>query len=294
MLNILITGAGGFLGSALAIKLSNSHHQVSLLVKRTSTLERLRGLETKFLIGFTETNEEITSFINYINPDIVIHTACMYGRNQEDALTIADINIRLGLVLLNTMSKLNKPTTFINTDTALTEDVNAYSLSKKQFTKWGKLIASDTSKRIKFINVILQTTFGPNDDTSKLIPHILGSCNRNAPYLNLTSGEQKRDFIYITDAVNAYIHIINNASRIENCVDIDVGSGIAVSIQETVNTIVKLTSSKTRPRFGVIPQRYSEPMLCVANTTYLRSLGWDPIYILESGLKKIIGIENNK
>jgi nucleoside-diphosphate-sugar epimerase len=294
MLNILITGAGGFLGSALAIKLSNSLHQVSLLVKRTSTLERLRGLETKFLIGFTETNEEITSFINYINPDIVIHTACSYGREQEDVLTIADINIRLGLVLLNTISKLNKPITFINTDTALNEDVNAYSLSKKQFARWGKLLAHDPTKRIKFINVILQSTFGPYDDTSKLIPNMLEACKRNDPYLNLTLGEQKRDFIYITDAVNAYIHIINNASRIENCVDIDVGSGIAVSIQETAKTIVKLTRSKTGLRFGVIPQRHSEPMLCVANTTYLRSLGWNPMYILESGLKNIIEIKNNK
>ena len=294
MLNILITGAGGFLGSALAVKLFNSHHQVSLLVKRTSTLERLRGFEPKFLIGFTETNEEITSFINHINPDIVIHTACSYGRKQEDILTIADINIRLGLLILNTISKLNKPTTFINTDTALNEDVNAYSLSKKQFSKWGKLSASDPSKRIKFINVILQSAFGPNDDTSKLIPHVLESCNRNVPYLNLTTGEQKRDFIYITDAANAYMHIINNISRIENFSDIDVGSGIAVSIQEAVKIITKLTRSKTELRFGVVPQRQSEPVLCVANTTYIRSLGWDPMYTLESGLKKIIEAENNK
>lgn len=294
MLNVLITGAGGFLGSSIAIKLSQSNNRVSILVKRSSTLKRLSKYNSNFLTGFTETDEEIISFIQKINPDIVIHTACSYGRKQENIITIYDINTRLGLVILNAISKLNKPVTFINTDTVLNEDVNAYALSKKQFVKWGKLIAFNSSEKIKFINIILQSTFGPNDDTIKLIPHLLESSINNVKYLDLTPGEQKRDFIFIADVVDAYMIIINKSKFLQNFIDVDVGSGTAVSIKEVARTIIQLTKSKTELRFGALPYRYSEPMLCVANTTYLRSLGWRPMYTLESGLKKIIEAEGFK
>lgn len=290
-MNILITGSSGFMGSAIALHLHDIGHHVALLLRPTSSLHRLRGRDSSFEVDRCSTDDETNAFIRRIQPDVVIHTACAYGHHGETLVQLSDANVRLGLIILQAAMNQEKPVTFINTGTVLDANVSPYALTKHQLSQWGSFLASQSSNQLQFINVLLQHMYGPGDDPSKFSTHVLNTCYRNEATLNLTAGEQQRDFIYIDDVVSAYSTLIAQRDKLEKSLDIEVGTGISPTIREFVQTVHRLTSSRTELRFGVMPYRPNEPMNCQANIKRLRTLGWQPIFDLEQGLKRTIELE---
>ena len=293
MQRVLLTGASGFLGSALALHLSNAGHRPSLLLRPTSRLDRLKGQVSSFEICRCRSDAEICDYVAEIQPDVVIHTACAYGRNEESGLELLDANVRFGLNILQGLLKTKKPTTFINTGTVLSPGVSPYALTKDQFVQWGRAIAT-RDNALRFVNVKLQHMYGPGDDLSKFTTHVLHACNRNEPTLKLTAGEQARDFIYIDDVVTAYSTLLMHCNKLEPVSDIDVGSGTAPTIRYFVETVHSLTASRTKLLFGALPYRANEAMHCQADIFRMTGLGWAPKYDLEAGLKKTIELEFSK
>jgi CDP-paratose synthetase len=290
---LLITGASGFLGSALALHFLEAGHRVALLMRQTSQLVRLRGRESAFSLRRCGTDEEIAEFISRIEPDAVIHTACAYGRHSESQVAINDSNLRFGLVILQALLRTNNPVTFINTGTVLEANLSPYALTKHQFAQWGQFLSSQSSHQLRFVNVLLQHMYGPGDDPSKFATYVINTCQRNEPTLKLTAGEQKRDFIYIDDVVSAYSTLIEKRNELAEIVDIEVGSGSAPTIREFVQTVHKLTSSKTELQIGALPYRPNEPMHLQADISQMNALGWQPKFNLELGLRRTLELEFN-
>ncbi|QWD80040.1 NAD(P)-dependent oxidoreductase [Polynucleobacter sp. MWH-Spelu-300-X4] len=289
-MNILITGAGGFLGSALARRLGEMDHQVSLLVRKNTDLYRLTDLSI-YKIGRCETDQEITQFIREVYPDIVIHTACCYGRNGESIIKIIDSNLRFGALILNVINSLEKKVSFINTGTVLSRDVSLYALTKIQFQELGIYETKHSNRNTQFINIKLQHMYGPGDSASKFTSYVINACRNNVSKLPLSLGEQTRDFVYIDDVVDAYITILENLSKLEKAQHIELGSGEAPCLRDFVETVHKLTSSKTELLFGQIPYRENDVMCMVANIDKLKSMGWIPKFDLEAGIKKTIEMD---
>lgn len=268
-------------------------NQVSLLVRKNTNLNRLTDL-SPFKIGRCETDAEINEFISDASPDVVIHTACCYGRNGESALQMVDSNIRYGTVILEGLKGLNKRATFINTGTVLSREVSLYALTKIQFEELGCYVANVSSPNIQFLNIKLQHMYGPGDDASKFTSYVINACNNNVPALPLTLGEQKRDFIYIDDVVGAYIKILENVTKLNRIHQIELGSGEAPRLRDFVETVHKLTGSKTELLFGQIPYRENDAMCIVANIDVLKTLGWIPKFDIASGIKKTIEMDSLK
>ena len=288
-MNVLLTGGSGFLGSALALRLHRAGHPVALLLRPASRLERLRGLDGAFDLGRCATDDALEAFVRRIRPDVTIHTACAYGRRGESMVQLTDANQRLGLALLQALERIDRPVTFINTGTVLAPDVSPYALSKHQFARWGRFLADRSGGRLRFVNVLLQHMYGPGDDTSKFTAHVLHACHRNRPALELSAGEQRRDFIYIDDVVDAYLTLLERGTG--PAPDIEVGSGSAPTVREFVETVHRLTASRTELLFGARPYRTGEAMHHQADIAYMRSLGWAPKFDLETGLRKTIDLE---
>ena len=289
-MNILITGASGFLGSALAQKLGEMNYQISLLLRKNTSLYRLQDT-SPFKIGRCESDSEINEFISDICPDVVIHTACCYGRGGESPLQIIDSNIRFGAVILNAIKGLKKKTSFINAGTVLSRNVSLYALTKKQFEEFGFCITNKSNQNIQFINIKLQHMYGPGDDASKFTSYVINACKNNVPTLPLTFGEQKRDFIYIDDVVDAYVKIVESLITLKNVEQIDLGSGVASRLRDFVETAHKLTNSKTELLFGKIPYRENDEMCLVANIDALKKLGWIPKIDIKTGIKNTIEMD---
>lgn len=237
------------------------------------------------------TDAEVDAFVKKVQPEVVVHTACAYGRQGETSLQLFDANLRLGLVILQALRHAAQPVRFMNTGSALAPEVSLYALSKNQFAQWGRMLATQSGGQLRFINVLLQHLYGPGDDASKFTTHVLHACQRNDPTLKLTAGEQARDFIYIDDVVSAYDTLLTQRHQLDTEQDIEVGSGVAPTIRQFVETAHRLTASRTELLFGALPYRANEAMHCLANVARISQLGWAPTFDLNAGLKKTIELE---
>ncbi|HET8729844.1 MAG TPA: NAD(P)-dependent oxidoreductase [Moraxellaceae bacterium] len=285
-MRVLITGASGFLGSALVRGLAVAGHAVVALLRERSDDHRLLPLPPGVSVVRCADTAAVRQAIADARPDVLVHTACNYGRHGESFAAIADTNLGFGLAVLDAAIAAGVPH-FVNTDTVLDRRTNAYALSKKQFAEWAVWLAEQG--RITVTNVLLQHMYGPFDDPSKFSTHVLRSCHANVESLALTPGQQQRDFIHIDDVVSAYACLLAPAGA--GWRDVEVGTGDAPTLEAFVRLVHRLTGSQTRLDFGAVPYRTGEAMCFVADTTALRALGWRPRYSLEAGLTQTIAME---
>ena len=286
--NVLITGASGFLGSKLALEFLALGHNVSLILRPNSLLDRLGKHASEFIIERPTQKFEFEDFLSRTSPDTIVHTACSYGRNGECPVELSDGNFRFGLMVMQSAIMLGKSVNFINTGTVLQPEVNLYALTKHYFSKTGHILASDTNSKLSFINVYLEHMYGPGDHDTKFTTHVLKACLKNVPKLDLTSGTQARDFIYIDDVISALVKIVERAENLGVSTNIEVGSGEAPSVREFVETAHRLTGSSTRLNFGAVPFRAKEALHSQADITFMKTMGWKPKFNLETGIKKTL------
>lgn len=285
-MNILLTGATGYLGSHLAKAFVADGHRVVALKRKTSSLRRLTGLQDKLCFYDIDTLDLARPFKEQGVIDAVVHTATCYGRAGEKVSEVFEANTLFPLRLLEAANYFNTAT-FFNTDTILHPYINAYSLSKKQFADWGRQLSA--SAQILFINIRLEHMYGPGDDRSKFTTWIVERCVSNAPTIDLTAGDQLLDFIYVDDVVAAYRCLLKHSADMNRGYqELGLGTGSSVRLREFVEMVHRFSDSSAQLRFGVLPYREHEIMQSHANTRKLQNLGWKPFVDLPSGLKKMI------
>ena len=283
---ILITGITGFLGSKLAMELVRTGYEVIALKRKSSSLKRLESFKNEITLYNIEEVDFQNVFKTHNKIDFIIHTATSYGRNNESPWEIFEANTGFPLKLLDAASMANV-SKFINTDTILDKYLNLYSLSKNHLLEWGKFYSM--RNKIEFINMRLEHFYGSDDDDSKFTSYVINKCNSNTKTLQLTSGEQKRDFIYIDDVVTAYTTVLKRVNSHNKWFDeYDVGSGNSSSIKDFVEMVRRLTNSNIELNFGALPYRKNEVMNSKADVKRLIDLGWKCKYNLEEGLKLTI------
>jgi len=280
---ILMTGITGYLGSQLAKTLLAKGFDVIALKRKSSSMGRIEPILNEITLYDLEVLDHNEPFQSHPEIDAVIHTATCYGRNNETVRQVAESNTIFPLRLLDTAISAGVKT-FINTDTTLDKYLNSYSLSKSQFMEWGKYFS--LKNKFHFINMRLEHFYGPGDNDSKFTSYVINSCIENIPNLELTLGEQKRDFIYIDDVISAYLILLGKMDTFsDEFNEFDVGSGEAISIKDFVKIVHQLTHSQSFLDFGAIPYRKGEVMLSEINIEPLNQLGWECKTKLEQGLE---------
>mgnify|MGYP003398306604 FL=1 len=284
---ILLTGSTGFLGSYLLKSFVKSGYEVIALKRSTSNTYRINDyLKKVTLYNIDKVNLEDIFKKHKIN--IVINTVTNYGRIDNKISSILDTNLIFGLKLLEESVNSNAKA-FINTDTLLERNINAYALSKAQLVDWIKFLSN---KNTKMVNIKIEHMYGALDDENKFIYWLINKLKQNVEKIDLTSGVQKRDFIYIDDIVSAYEIIIQNINTFSNYEEFELGSGNSIEVKNFVEKIYQEILNKqtlsTKLNFGAVSYRDNENMNIQANIEKLTNLAWKPKVSIKDGIKKIL------
>lgn len=287
MNRILITGATGFLGSHLCRRFLQEGFSVGIVIRPTSNTWRINDVLDRLEV-FDLGTHSIGNIVSQFKPNHIIHTACDYGRKDSSLSKLVDTNISFPIHLLEAAIS-NKVETFVNTDTLLPENVNEYSLSKAQFRNW----LESKSSEIAVINLKLEHMYGPKDDENKFVFWLIRQLTDDSVHgVPLTSGVQKRDFIYIDDVVDAFLITVQN--KTEGYHSFDVATDHCIEVKEFVTVLVKQLELKAKEKyfhklkFGEKSYRKGELMNPELDNSLLKEIGWSPKVSLDNGIANII------
>lgn len=284
---VLISGINGFLGSHLAIQLKSKFEVIGL----ESSLGNLHRIRNENFLVYESKVENLETIFKEHQVYAVVNVATIYRRSEEPILNLLQTNINLPVRLFE-LSVKYRIGLFLNTDSFFNDSKYSYSylsdytLSKKHSLEWLYLLAQNSS--CKLVNMKIFHMYGENDSPGKFVPFIINRIKNNMESIDLTNGEQSRDFIYIKDVVDAYQFVLLNNNKIENKQNFEIGTGKSYTIRQLVNTIKEITGSSSKLLFGALPYREGEIMKSVCNNKELKELGWTPRFSLNEGLTKII------
>ena len=136
---------------------------------------------------------------------------------------------------------------------------------------------------LNFTSFRLFNVYGPRSRTTgaygAMFGVFLAQKIANKPMTVVGNGNQKRDFTYVSDVVNALL--LSISSKKSNNKILNLGTGIPVS----VNQIVKMLNGKKI----FIPKRPGEPDITVADITNIKKyLNWKPRVDIKLGIKKLL------
>jgi nucleoside-diphosphate-sugar epimerase len=286
---VIVSGATGFLGSRLCVRLAAEGYHVVGLKRSTSSLRRLADTAEEITLVDIDRITPAEALDCVGRPDAIVHAATCYGRDGESHAEVVAANHDLPLALLRAAASSGVET-FVNSDTVLPSSAGTYAASKRRFLEEARPIVRAAGMRL--INLRVQHMYGPGDDDGKFVTRVARACASGAPFLELTSGDQKRDFVYVEDVVDAYVLVLASRGALPApCAELDVGSGTAMPVRDLVELIHRLAGSTTELRFGAVSQRPHEAELEAADVKALTTLGWRCRTSLAEGIAKVLETE---
>lgn len=283
-MTVAITGGTGFLGSRIVRASVASGYEVVVLKRRSSDLTKLSGVLDRIRLFDLDLVDAEAMAGRIGRVQVLIHAATCYGRSGESPAQVVNANLLLPLQLLSTLSVAGCQY-FVNTDTSLPRTYSRYALSKKQLLEWVPLVLDGSTTRL--VNVKLENVYGPGDSGKALANHVIESLVMNVPEIPLTDGRQMRDFVYVDDAVSAYLALLK---RIFAGLPVDdtyeVGTGTAISVRQFAETAHRVIGGGSHLRFGALKTRPDEIMESRADITGLARIGWYPKVGLEEGISR--------
>lgn len=300
-IKVLVTGISGFIGSYLARRLAEEGAEVYGLIRNSSNLWRIKDLKNQIDLRYADLTdfESVRKAVQDIKPQKVFHLAAYVdvSRSFEVMDDMVEVNIKGTLNLLRALVGSGYDC-FINTGTCeeygdnlvpfleeqVPNPVSLYSASKVATTMFCQMLHK--TKGLPIITLRPFLTYGPRQESNMLIPSLIKKALKGEA-LEMTEGEQTREFNYVDDIVDGFIKASITPEAIGEIINI--GNGLEYKIKEVVEIILKLMNSSVKPKFGALAYRPGETWHFYCDNTKAKEiLGWKPKVSLEDGLRMTI------
>jgi nucleoside-diphosphate-sugar epimerase len=287
----LVTGASGFIGSALSRRLQQHGVTVHGISRQPPERHRqdIRWWQSNLL-----SLDDVRKIARAVQPDFIFDLASYVvgSRSVELVLPTMQANLlsAVNLLIAATESGCRRIVLSGSMEEPQPEKCwvvpcSPYAAAKFAASTYGRMFHS--LYKIPVATLRLFMVYGPGQqDLKKLIPYvILSLLEGRAP--ELSSGVRRVDWIYIDDIVDGYL-----AAAVAKGAEgstIDLGSGELISVRGIVERLVEMVDpAGAKPRFGAIPDRPMEQESRADLTNARALLGWQPQTTLDIGLQRTV------
>ncbi len=303
---VLVTGAGGFIGSHL------TEHLVKLGVS-VRALVRYNSMGTWGWLDDSVTRKDIEVMLGDIcdrdsiqkaaeGMDMIFHLAALIAipYSYHTPVSYVRTNVEGTLNVLQAAREANVERV-IHTSTSETYGTAQYVPINESHPLQGQSpysaskIGADKMAEAFYLSfdlpvVIIRpfNTFGPRQSARAIIPTIITQC-LNKQTLQLGNLHPTRDLNYVTDIAEGFILAATKPEAIGKTINL--GSGREISIGELAKLIDGLSGQKsviTTDNKRVRPDSSEVERLLADNTLARTLLGWEPNVSLEDGLAHTI------
>ncbi len=303
---VLVTGAGGFIGSHLTERLVELGAKTRAFVRYSSTgswgwLDQspLKN-DVEVVLGDIRDQDTVAHALDGV--DIVFHLAALiaipysyqaplsYVRtNVEGTLNVLQAAQRAGseiVVHTSTSEVYGTARTVPIDENHPLQGQSPYSASKIGADKIAE--SFHLSFGLPVVTVRPFNTFGPRQSARAVIPTIVTQASSGSE-IRLGNLEPTRDLNFVADTVEGFIKAAETPKAIGETINL--GSGREISIRDLAAMILKLMNRDipiTLEDARVRPENSEVDRLCADSRKGQSILGWTPKYSLEDGLAATI------
>lgn len=304
---VLVTGAGGFIGSHVVEALVRAGCRVTALLHYDARADRgnLEFVDPAVLAEVEIRAGDVCDggFMSQLiaGQHVVLHLAALIGipysyvapasyvsTNIQGTLNVLQAALTHGIerVVHTSTSECYGTAQYVPID----EAHPLHAQSPYAATKIGADKLAESFHRsfdLPVATIRPFNTYGPRQSARAVIPTVLSQLLAGVPALRLGSLTPVRDFNYAEDTASGFLAIARSDAAIGRVTN--VGAGRGVTIGEFVEIAQRVTGRNVPliQEAGRVRPDASEVMALICDNTQAREIaGWEPAHTLEEGVRK--------
>lgn len=301
--HVAITGATGFIGSAVLKELLLNGTRVTVLLRPDSNTARLNPIDGFETFTYSHLLDQSTiDGLREHKPDVFIHCGWRgvggHERNESFQIT-SNVPATIDAVELAAAAGcrqwigLGSQAEYGNLNLRINEDAPLLPTTvygKAKLAAGVAAIALCETRKIAGVWIRVFSTYGPGDAPYWFIPHVIQEfIAGRAP--KLTKCDQLWDYLYVGDAARAVARIANGTTAGV----FNLGSGFARPLKHVIETIRKELAPRLQPDYGAIPYRPDQVMHLEADISRLQAAtAWKPTMNLTDGIRATVAFERTR
>jgi len=300
-MNFLVTGAAGFLGSALANRLAREGHQVRGIDDLSAGDPERLDPGVLFSRGDIVDRPKLWSMLQEVDcvyhlaARVVVPESVLYPReynstNVGGTVSVMEAMRDVGVkrVVFASSGAVYGDQRKVPLPESLTPDPRSpYAVSKLAAEYYVRTIGALWGIETVVLRVF--NAYGPGQPLPAahppVVPHFLRQAIRGGSMVLHGNGEQTRDFVYVDDVVEAMVAAAT-APSIDR-LTINIGSGVETSLRTLAQQVLEVSNSAAE--WILREDQDPGPSRMAADIRLARSkLGYKPHIALQDGLRRML------
>lgn len=305
---VLVTGAGGFIGSHLTERLVELGASVRGMVHYNSRndwglIERLpKNIQNEIEIFMGDLQDPFSVQKAVSGREVVFHLGALIAIPYSYIAPASYVSTNVTGTLNVMQASLNEGVhKVVHTSTSETYGTALYTPIDEKHPLQGQSpysaskIGADKIAESYYLSFSLPVatirpfnTYGPRQSARAVIPTIISQAFTQ-DFIKLGSLAPVRDLNFVKDTVNGFLKIAESENSVGEVINVGFGKGITIG--ELAQKILKLMDKDLEIKTDeqrIRPEKSEVMQLICANAKAKERVGWEPEYSLEQGLSRVI------